>query len=190
MKHEEEVGPARTGRLLAPGRPAIWVAPEGGHPVQGGWVDAARPALLVNADITEVLARTTPPAAPGAWEVHAFRYFHGLDLGPRPPLPRLSRIARGIAKYGEAFARWAEVAPELRAPLSEFPSRYLGHFTCRCAYVEFVVLETRSSRGSAPTEAELQRVGAWSVRFAARKWAETVVFADAEEGGVHAFSRW
>lgn len=188
-QHEHQVGRTKPGRLLAPGRPAIWVAPEGRHPVQGGWVDAARPALLIKADIVEVVSRTAPPDETFTWEVNASRYFHGLDLGPTPSLPRLSRIGRGIAKYGEAFARWVEVAPELGAALREFPTRYLGHYACRCAYVEFVVLDTTSSR-PVPTEAQLQRAGAWSVRFAARQWAETVVFADAEEGGVHAFSRW
>lgn len=119
---------------------------------------------MINADIADVLSRTARPAPAVTWEVHAFRYFHGLDPGPTPPLPRLSRIGRGIAKYGEAFARWVEVAPELHAPLSEFPTRYLGRYACRCAYVEFVVLETRSSH-PVRTEPKLQHPGAWSVRF-------------------------
>ncbi len=188
MEHAQQVTPARPAQLLAPGRPSIWVAAAAAHPVHGAWIDAARPAPLINADIADVVSRNVPDD-PATWKIHAFRNFHGLDLGPTPPLPRLSRVARGIAKHGEPFARWVELAPTLRAPLSKFPEHYLGHYACRRAYLEFVVGETAASRGLVPTVTHAQRCGLYAVRLAARQWTNNVVFAEAEEGGVHAFSR-
>ncbi|HWL37493.1 MAG TPA: antirestriction protein ArdA [Frankiaceae bacterium] len=179
-------GTDQSNYLLAPHRPALWVAPEGEHPLRGAWVDAARPAPLIRADIAAITLRSVPDR-PSPWTIHAFRNFQRLDLAPSTPLPRLSRIARGIAKHGEAFARWVELAPRAHGRLSDFPDRYLGHFACQRAYVEFVMVETsRTRRLSADDQAQL--CAKYALRFVARQWADSVLFADAEEGGVYAFS--
>lgn len=189
MEQDTQKPSIQSARLLAPGRPAIWVAAAGEHPLRGAWVDAARPAPLIHADIADITSRSAPDW-PVPWTVHAFRNFHGLDLAPTTPLPRLSRIARGIAKYGEPFARWVEVAPHVGGKLREFPERYLGHYACRRAYIEFVTVETAEARGLLPVATRVQLCGLYALRFIAREWADTVLFAEAEEGGVHAFSRW
>lgn len=116
--------------------PRIWVASltDLEHGIaHGAWIEAAQTARDLRTDIHTMLAASPTAAQRGEpvsdWEVFDSHGFDTQIITARPDLRILSRLARGIANYGPAFAAWSEIVgtdnPDAQA---RFESVYLGHY--------------------------------------------------------------
>jgi antirestriction protein len=76
---------------------------------------------------------------PGAeeWAVHDYEGFGPVRLSEYETLATISRVARGIAEHGPAFAHWAElVGLDDADELDRFEEAYLAHAESVEAYAE------------------------------------------------------
>lgn len=124
-----------------PEPPSIWVgslADYNNGDLHGQWLDAAREAADVHADIQAMLSRG-PAAArgdlPEEWGIFDYEGFGSLRIGESETIEYVSRVARGIAEHGPAFAAWAEVMED-EDLLDGFTDAYLGHYDSLEAYAE------------------------------------------------------
>ena len=128
-------------------QPQIWVgslADYNNGVLHGAWVDAARDPDEIQADINTMLAaspwtaRTGEPAE--EWAIHDYDGFGPLRIDEHENLGWISRVAKGIAEHGLAFAAYADVmqAEEL---LASFDKAYQGHYDSLTAYVEQLINE-------------------------------------------------
>jgi hypothetical protein len=74
----------------------------------GGWLDAAQPAEDLGAAIAAML-ESAEAAGPSEWVVEATEGFAGLDLHGFADAALISRLGRGVAEHGAAFAAWVSV---------------------------------------------------------------------------------
>lgn len=103
-----------------------------GH-LHGAWIEAAQDEEALAAAIAEMLKLSTEPHAE---EFAIFDYdgFWPLRLAEQESLADVSRIARGIAEHGPAFAHYANlVDPD---QLDAFEDCYLGHYEDLESYAE------------------------------------------------------
>lgn len=132
-------------QAIAP--PRIWVgslADYNNGQLYGAWIDAARAPDEIQADIQTMLAgspwtaRTGEPAE--EWGIFDFDNFGACRIDQHEDLGWVSRVAKGIAEHGLAFAAWADVMedPEL---LAGFEQAYIGDYDSLEAYVEELVDE-------------------------------------------------
>jgi antirestriction protein len=124
-----------------PETPSIWVgslADYNNGDLHGQWLDAAREAADVHADIQAMLSRG-PAAArgdlPEEWGIFDYEGFGRLRIGESETIEYVSQVARGIAEHGPAFAAWADVMEE-QDLLDGFADAYLGHYDSIEAYAE------------------------------------------------------
>lgn len=68
------------------------------------WISATQDHKGMDEDKNKILASSLVPGAT-EWAVHDETGFYGLVVGDLP-LDQISRLGRGIAEHGEAFARW------------------------------------------------------------------------------------
>lgn len=133
--HERPLPPSRESARVGTS-PHIWVASlaDFEHGIaHGAWINAAQTAQRLRADIRAVLDASPTPAERGKpasdWEIFDSHGFDTQVVPARPDVRTLSRLARGIARYGPAFAAWSEIVghdnPEAQAC---FESIYLGHY--------------------------------------------------------------
>lgn len=119
--------------------PRIWVASLSDYNdgrLHGEWLDAARDAPEVEADIGEMLARSRIPGAE-EFAIHDYENFGPLRLGEYESIERVTALARGIAEHGEPFAAWAYVIGQ-RSPdaLAGFEDHYRGEWPSLTAYAD------------------------------------------------------
>ena len=135
--------PLETEPALA--QPRIWVASLADYnngTLHGAWIDAAREPDELQADIDAMLSASPLTAASGEpaeeWAVFDYDHFGPLRVDEHENLSWISRVAKGIAEHGLAFAAYADVmqAEEL---LDSFDHAYLGHYDSLHAYVEQLV---------------------------------------------------
>lgn len=132
---------ASTPEQRQPDLPTIWVgslADYNNGDLHGDWLDAARSAEDIHADIQAMLARG-PAAArgdlPEEWGIFDYEGFGELRIGEYESIEYVSQVARGIAEHGPAFAAWADVM-EAEDLLDGFTDTYLGHYDSLEAYAE------------------------------------------------------
>jgi antirestriction protein len=121
-------------------RPAIYVASMADYNngvLHGSWIDAAREPEAIHADIAAMLARSREPAAE-EFAIHDYEQFGLWKVGEYDSIELVSRIARGIAEHGLAFAAWADVFDGEPASFDadSFQDAYLGHYDSVTDYVE------------------------------------------------------
>jgi antirestriction protein len=114
--------------------PQIWVgslADYNNGDLHGQWLDAAREAEEIHADIQAMLARG-PAArrgeAPEEWGIFDYEDFGSLRLGEYESIEDVARLAAGIVEHGPAFAAWAEATEPDEATSETFAEAYYGHF--------------------------------------------------------------
>jgi antirestriction protein len=103
--------------------------------------------VWLNADVeTDTLAhgvRTMLSASPEPvaeeFAIHDYEAFGPLRLDEFETLGSVSRIGRGIAEYGLAFAHWAALVGTDSEALERFEESYRGHYASLAAYVEEVI---------------------------------------------------
>ncbi|ACY20714.1 Antirestriction ArdA family protein [Gordonia bronchialis DSM 43247] len=133
-QHEAEPSP----------RPAIYVASLADYVngrLHGVWLDAARNPDDIHADIAAMLARSPEPGAE-EFAMHDYDQFGHWRVGEYDSIEQISRIARGIAEHGYAYAAWVEtldgdlddIDPDSEA--DAFNEDYLGHYGSVTDYAE------------------------------------------------------
>lgn len=125
--------------------PRIWVASLADYnngSLHGRWIDAARDEAELQADIDAMLAASPLTAQTGEraeeWAIHDSDGFAPLRIDAHENLRWISRVAKGIAEYGPAFAAYAEVVEE-EDLLASFDEDYLGHYDDLHTYVEQLI---------------------------------------------------
>jgi antirestriction protein len=104
--------------------------------LHGVWIDAAQEPGALEEEVERMLD-ISPSSGAEEYAIHDWEGFGPLLLFRNEDLVSVSVIARGIVKYGIAFAHyamlvgpWAVEAPE------HFEERYEGHFESLTAYAE------------------------------------------------------
>jgi antirestriction protein len=118
--------------------PAIYVASLADYNngvLHGAWIDAAREAEAIQADIDAMLKESREP---GAEEFAIFDYdqFGQCRIHENDPIDLVARIARGIQEHGYAFAVWADVKEGNPERWDDFEEAYLGHYESVEAYAD------------------------------------------------------
>jgi antirestriction protein len=128
--------------------PQVWVGSLSDYndgSLHGAWMDAAREVEAIQADIQTMLdasplaAQTGQPAE--EWGIFDHEGFGAFRLAEYENLEVVSRIARGIAEHGLAYAAYAEVMDGDPDALAGFTDAYLGHHDSIQAYAEQLVDE-------------------------------------------------
>lgn len=126
--------------------PRIWVgslADYNNGILHGAWIDAAREADDVHADIEAMLARSPWAARSGEpaeeWGIFDYEGFGQASIYQHDDIAVVSRVARGITEHGLAFAAWASVVEGDEQALDAFGDNYLGHYDSLEAYAEQLV---------------------------------------------------
>lgn len=140
----DEQGHVEQVRKLNP-RPQIWIGSWSDYNagvLHGAWVDAARDEADIEADIQAMLAASSTTLRTGEkaeeWGIFDYDEFGPLRLGEQEALSWVTKVARGIAEHGPAFAAYADVMQD-EAALDNFSDDYLGHYDSVTAYVEQLV---------------------------------------------------
>lgn len=120
--------------------PAIYVASLADYNngvLHGKWIDAAREPEAIQADINDILDSSREPDAE-EWAIHDYEQFGRWRVNEYDSIDQVSRIARGIAEHGYAYAAWADVFDGDQASFDTdgFREAYLGHYDSVTEYVE------------------------------------------------------
>ena len=108
--------------------------------LHGRWVDAARDARELQADVDALLA-ASPIAGAEEVAIHDHADFTGYPLGEHESLAFVSRLATGIAEHGQAFAAYADWNRQGDPELARFSEHFEGTHATREAWAEEVATE-------------------------------------------------
>lgn len=136
-EHEQEPGYERQ----ATPRPRIYVASLSDYNngrLHGVWLDAARTADEIYADIEAMLA-TSKDTDAEEFAIHDFDDFGAVRLGEYETIPHVAAIARGIEQHGHAFAAWVDANEGDSDMLERFSENYIGHYESLEAYAEEII---------------------------------------------------
>lgn len=115
-------------------RPEIWIgslADYNNGDLHGDWLDAAREAEDIHADIQDILASGAAARrgeAPEEWGIFDYQGFGALRIGEYESIEDVSHLARAIAEHGPAFAAWANGIDRGEATVEGFQEAYQGRF--------------------------------------------------------------
>jgi antirestriction protein len=102
----------------------------------GRWINVTGSADDLIEQVQAMLKNAPTPGAE-EWAIHDFEGFGPLRLGEYENLETVSRLAAGLAEYGEAFAHWADiVGTDDTDALERFEDVYLGVYESLEAYAE------------------------------------------------------
>ncbi len=104
--------------------------------LHGEWIDADQSADELYEDVQRMLVASPEPGAE-EWAIHDYEGFSELRLSEWESFERVSAIAAGIAKHGDAFSAWlsyddSQDATDMRA----FEDAYRGEWDSLRAYAE------------------------------------------------------
>jgi antirestriction protein len=104
--------------------------------LHGEWIDADQSADELHKDVQRMLAASPEPGAE-EWAIHDYEGFGELRLSEWESFERVSAIAAGIVKHGDAFSAWlsydeSQDATDMRA----FEDAYRGEWDSLRAYAE------------------------------------------------------
>jgi antirestriction protein len=104
--------------------------------LHGEWIDADQSADELHEAVARMLALSPEPGAE-EWAIHDYEGFGELRLSEWESFERVSAIAAGIAKHGDAFSAWlsydeSQDATEMQA----FEDAYRGEWDSLRAYAE------------------------------------------------------
>ena len=104
--------------------------------LHGEWIDADQSADELNEDVHRMLAASPEPGAE-EWAIHDYEGFGELRLSEWESFERVSSIAAGITKHGDAFSAWLSY-DDGRDPsdASAFEDAYRGEWDSLRAYAE------------------------------------------------------
>ncbi|MEC3979532.1 antirestriction protein ArdA [Amycolatopsis sp. H20-H5] len=94
----------------------------------GLWIDALQDTDELDADITAMLD-SSPTVGAAQWAIHGAEDFAGINLSTLTDTTLISRLARGVADYGEAFAVYVDWIGTDEEMLSRFGHHYRGTYS-------------------------------------------------------------
>lgn len=118
--------------------PSIYVASLADYnngTLHGRWINAAREAEAIYADIRAMLAQSREENAE-EFAIHDSDQFGTCRIQEFDSIELVSRIARGIKEHGGAFAAWANTNEGESEYLDNFDEAYLGHYDSAQAFAE------------------------------------------------------
>lgn len=133
--HEQQTDNEAEPATLQPRIYVASLADDNAGRLYGAWLDAARSESELSDDIDQLLARSGGPAAED-WAIHDVEGFGRLRLDEHADLATVSRLASGIAQYGEAFAALAAGRGEADATSDAFERHYRGTWDSIVAYAD------------------------------------------------------
>lgn len=102
----------------------------------GAWLDADQETDQLLAEVAVMLATSPKPGAE-EWAIHDYEGFGAVELSEYESLENVTRLARGIAEHGPAYAAWAAwVGLAEAAPEAGFDDAFLGHWQSVEEYAE------------------------------------------------------
>jgi antirestriction protein len=120
-------------------RPRVWIASLADYNagrLHGEWVDAAVDA----ADLTRFaqhIVDTSPEPGAEEWAIFDYDNFGTYRIHEYEDLATVAAVARGIAKFGPAFAVWAEQSEtNIDDMESGFEDAFLGFYESRDDYLD------------------------------------------------------
>ena len=127
---EEQPNRKEEGESERKDHPRIYVASLSDYNagrLHGGWFAADREAEELEKEIAFMLASSPEPIAE-EWAIHDHEGFGLAHISEHESLETVSRLARGIAEHGLAFAAWAALQSNDEEALGRFENAYLGNW--------------------------------------------------------------
>ena len=126
-------------RRGSPTMPAIWVGSladyNAGH-LHGAWIDAAQPHEDLLAAVQHMLSTSREPNAE-EWGIFDHDNFGSYRVGEYEDLATVSAIARGIQRFGLAYAAWAELSDAALEDLDDnFEDAFMGYFDSQDSFID------------------------------------------------------
>ena len=148
----------------------------------GMWADATLDADTLGAAVRFMLRQSHEDVAEEV-AIHDHEDFDGYEVREYDSLATVSRIAQGIAEYGEAFAHWAtHVGADDSEALDHFNDCYQGHYESTEAYVEEFLEETGAYRFLDAVPEDLRGYLSYDVEQIARDWESTLTIIEGSDG--------
>lgn len=172
--------------------PRVWVASLADYNagrLYGVWMDATYDADTLGA-ATRFMLRGSGEVAAEEWGIFDHDGFYGYNVGEYDSFETVSRVAKGIAEHGEAFAKWVEHVGAEREDLltdERFQDHYLGKFDSAEAYAEYILEETGSYEYLEQIPESLRVYAKFDTEMMGRDMEIELHVVEASEGGVHVF---
>jgi antirestriction protein len=175
-------------------QPRVYVSDLSSHRqglIHGIWLDANQEPADLDTAITTHLRRS-PVAGTATWAVQASHGFAGLDLHGFRDTALISRLGRGVAEHGAAYAAWVGiVGTEDRDLLDTFTDYHVGSYDSRDAWARTIGedLEWHRQLDHAVTDPLLRRCLIIDYAKVAREAAHGWDVLEGHDGRVHVFLR-
>lgn len=197
MNHEVE--PGRIGspevigtpEVVRPDGPRIYVASLSDYNngrLHGRWIDADQEPEAIWEEIGDMLAESKyDPAEEHA--IHDYEGFGAYRVGEYESIEDVSRLGRGIAEHGLAYAAFAaHLDPAEWYKLDDFDEHYRGQWSSRAEYAEQLLDDIGIDLENLGPEM-LQPYISVDLDAFARDLAYDLIVAEADDGGVYIFDR-
>lgn len=138
---DEPDRPPNPERRTSTERPRVWIgslADYNNGSLHGEWMNADVDEAELIERIHAMLARGEEQPAE-EWMIFDYDNFAGFTVGEWEDLDTLTRVARGIAEHGPAFATLAELHGGTPDVLDRFGEIFLGTYDSREAWAQSVV---------------------------------------------------
>jgi antirestriction protein len=140
--NESEQGQSERPEIQPRPLPRVYVASLSDYNsgrLYGKWLDAATTGEELYRQVSAMLAASPTPGAE-EFAIHDYENFGPVRISEYESLESVTRIARGIAEHGPAFAHWASLVESTDAEtLGRFEDNYEGHFADLEAYGESII---------------------------------------------------
>jgi antirestriction protein len=200
QEHEQQPGnPERSRSGLAPRIYVASLSDYNAGTLHGEWIDADQEPDAIYSEIRAMLVGSEEANAE-EFAVHDYEDFGSVRIGEYESIPRIAKIASGIAEHGAAFSHWAEhcqqefghnAGPtgesEWSEALDRFAEVYQGVWESEVAYAESVLTDwglPEMLDGALP-EGLRPYIDVDYKAFAAELFTELLAARD--EDGVHVF---
>ena len=104
--------------------------------LHGEWIDAAQEPVDLQAAVSEMLSRSPNDPHAEEFAIHGYEQFGPYNVAEYDSIDWISRVARGIAEHGPAFAAWAEQCDHDEEELDRFDEAYRGEWNSLEEYAE------------------------------------------------------
>jgi antirestriction protein len=108
QEHERQPGSPERGRTgLAPRIYIASLSDYNAGTLHGEWINADQEPDAIYAEIRAMLEQSEEFNAE-EFAIHDYEDFGSMQIGEYESIPRIARIAKGLAEHGAAFGHWAE----------------------------------------------------------------------------------
>ncbi|WP_163513576.1 antirestriction protein ArdA [Fodinicola acaciae] len=176
--------------------PQVWVGSLSDYndgELHGAWLDATLEPDELH-DAVQFILRNGYHADAEEWAILDHSDFCGFELDEYASFAAVSRIARGIATHGEAFAHWVGYVGETDEELltdEAFQDHFEGEYDSLEGYVEYILSETgfytELEQALAVIPEDLRRYVKLDTTGVAEEWNQGLHVIDADSGRVLVF---